>query len=248
MKITSVVITTCIACSFSISCHAAADLTRAQAKQAFEKVAAADAPATTITLSGSQLARLKNVPPPAPPAQDSHAQPAPKKHGWLSKIITVDSGNGTPANTPANANLSRVFKLVYAPPQTTYSFADPTNHPAQFVDGGRWCLPDPSDMRIMTGNFVHCENYVGTDIDWQHPGILMILKQPIRWTVTAVTGITEGATPSEKIVDVTWQFDLSSFPLEFRDAIQQPPLTGKTLFKLYDDGWRFEKLITFNVL
>lgn len=103
-------------------------------------------------------------------------------------------------------------------------------------------------MRMMTGNFVQCQNYVALDISWQSPGVIMFLKTPIKWTVKEVTGITEGSTPSEKVVDVTWQFDLSSFPQNFQDAIQQPLLKGKVLFKLYDDGWRFEKLISFNAL
>jgi hypothetical protein len=245
MKVSSLALVI-VAFLVSVTCQAT-DLTRARAKEAFERVVATYPQANAITLSTSQLERLKNVPPPAPPKQEGQAQPAAtKKHGWLSHIVTVN-GNDT-ASTPGNSNLARVFNLVYAPPQTTYSFADPTNHPAQFVDGGRWCLPDPSDMRIMTGNFIQCVNYVGTDIDWQHPGVVMILKQPVGWAVKEVTGITEGSIPSEKIVDITWQFDLSSFPPELKDAINQPALTGKILFKLYDDGWRFEKLIAFNQL
>ena len=236
MKVRPIVTGASIACLLSVSCHAAADLTRAEAKKAFEKVAAADTPTTTLTLSTSQMERLKSIPPDPPPqASTQPAQPAQKKHGFLSKlgkVVTVNDAHA-PAGAPANAALSKVFKLVYAPPQGPYSFADPTNHPALFVDGGRWCLPDSSDMRIMTGNFVQCENYVGLDISWQRPGILMQLKNPIKWTVTEVTGITEGSTASEKVVDVTWQFDLSSFPQNFQDAIQQPPLKGKILFKLY---------------
>jgi len=247
MKRTSIVAVASVACLLAMSCYAASDLTRAQAKEAFEKVAAADSPTTTLTFSVSQMQRLKSIPPDPPPeGQAQQAQPA-KKKGFWSKVISVN-GSDAPATPPANATLSKVFNLVYAPPQSTYSFADPTNHPALFVDGGRWCLPDPNDMRMMTGNFVQCQNYVALDISWQNPGVIMFLKTPIKWTVKEVTGITEGATPSEKAVDVTWQFDLSSFPQNFQDAIQQPLLKGKVLFKLYDDGWRFEKLISFNAL
>jgi hypothetical protein len=207
MKVTPIFAVASLACLLSISCHAASDLTRAQAKRAFDKIAAADDPTTVLTFSTSQMQRLEKLP---------------------------------------KDTLEQVFTLVYAPPQGPFSFADPTNHPAQFVDGGRWCLPDPSDMRLMSGNFIQCKEYAGVDIDWQHPGVLMVLKNPIRWTVVGVTGITEGDTPSQKIVDVTWQYDLSSFPQELQDVIKQPLLKGRILFKLYDDGWRFEKLITFN--
>jgi hypothetical protein len=207
MKVTPIFAVASLACLLSISCHAASDLTRAQAKRAFDKIAAADDPTTVLTFSTSQMQRLEKLP---------------------------------------KDTLEQVFTLVYAPPQGPFSFADLTNHPAQFVYGGRWCLPDPGDMRLMSGNFIQCKEYVGIDIDWQHPGVLMVLKNPIKWTVVEVTGITEGETPSEKVVDVTWQYDLSSFPQVLQDAIKQPLLKGKILFKLYDDGWRFEKLITFN--
>lgn len=210
MKMPFVVAVASVACLVSISCHGS-ELTRAQAKKAFEKIAEEDQPTDKITLSAEQMQRLKSIP-------------------------------------NANTVLSKVFNLVSAPPQEPWTFANPTNKAASFVDGGQWCLPDPSDARLMSGQFVQCQDYAGLDISWQRPGIRMLLRKPIRWVVLEVTGVTEGSTSSEKIVDVTWQFDLSSFPREIQDAIKQPLLQGKALFKLYDDGWRFEKLVFFNQL
>lgn len=59
MKRTSIVAAASVACLLAMSCYAASDLTRAQAKEAFETVAAADSPTTTLTFSVSQIQRLK---------------------------------------------------------------------------------------------------------------------------------------------------------------------------------------------
>jgi len=101
------------------------------------------------------------------------------------------------------------------------------------------CLPDASDVRIVTGQFVQCQN-PGPEITWQHPGVMASLKTPVKWVVIEVTGIADGQAPSEKIVEDTWHYDFSSFSLpKDVEAGLEPLRTGKALFRLYDDGWRF---------
>ncbi len=105
------------------------------------------------------------------------------------------------------------------------------------------CLPDGSDVRIMTGQFVQCPN-PGPEITWQHPGVVAFLRTPVKWVVNEVTGIADGQTPSEKIVEDTWHYDFSSFSLpKGVEAALEPLRTGKALFRLYDDGWRFAQFM-----
>ena len=104
----------------------------------------------------------------------------------------------------------------------------------------KMCLPDSSDMRLMSGQFVLCSKPVNPDITWQNPGIRCSLKTPIKSVIVEVTGITDAqGGPSDKIVEYTWQFDSSSFPKEVADTLKRSLRTGKALLRRYDDGWRF---------
>jgi len=91
------------------------------------------------------------------------------------------------------------------------------------------------------GEFVLCQNPISPEeITWEHPGVLIKLKTPVKWYLIEVTGIAGTAgSQNDRIVEDTWQFDLSSFPKEIQDALKTPPLKGKALLRLYDDGWRF---------
>jgi hypothetical protein len=60
-----------------------------------------------------------------------------------------------------------------------------------------------------------------------------------KWSVIEITGITDGQSPNEKIVEDTWEFDYSSFPKEIGDVLKVPIRHGKAVIRLYDDGWRF---------
>jgi hypothetical protein len=143
--------------------------------------------------------------------------------------------------------LSKVFVLQSAPPQSTNALmglAQSLSGPsaASFRDGGRMCLPDSSDQRIMMGQFVLCVNMLTPDITWQNPGIKLTLKTPLKLTLLEITGIAENS-PTEKVVEDTWQYDFSSWPTEMKDAIKPAIYNGKAQFHLYDDGWRFEKFL-----
>lgn len=191
----------------------AADLTREQAMEMLVKAAAQEVPATKITLSRDQIQRLKNLP------ADPNA--AKKKGGLFGKIM--NSAGIAPQTVQ---NLEKVFDLVEA--------ASPTQS-AMFVDGGQWCTP-PGFFGPGGLVYSQCEHYITTGITGDNPGILMLLKTPIRWKVKEITGIS--TTPSQKIVDFTWQRDLSSWPEAFQTAVNQPSQTSKAMFALYDDGWR----------
>jgi hypothetical protein len=166
-------------------CHAvAADLTRAQAKAALDKLGAAT-PITQITLSIEHLAKVGQ-------AKD------------------------------AKTLISRVF-----------------------VEGKSvGCLPDPSDVRIATGQFVQCTP-IDAGVTWQNPGVIVPLKQPIKWAIVEITGIASGQNPTDKVAEYTWQYDFSSFslPKEFDEILTIPLRSGKALFRLYDDGWRFVEYV-----
>jgi hypothetical protein len=109
------------------------------------------------------------------------------------------------------------------------------------VDTAKRCLPDSSDVRIMTGQFVQCLDLVNpSEITWQNPGVLATVRIPIQWTIIEITGIAEGQNPNvEKTVEYTWQFDFSSYSRDVQNAIKPALNPGKALFRLYDDGWRF---------
>jgi hypothetical protein len=105
------------------------------------------------------------------------------------------------------------------------------------LEKSRACLPDASDARLATGEFVVCPN-PGPEITWQRPGLMLSLKAPTKVVVIGITGIADGQSQSERLVEYTWQFDLSSFPKEIEDILKLPTRTGKALFRRYDDGWR----------
>jgi hypothetical protein len=110
---------------------------------------------------------------------------------------------------------------------------------AKFSTGrARPCLPDGSDVRIMAGDFALCPSPL-PEITWQHPGWMIALRRPIKWTIFEITGITDGQNLNEKVVEYTWQYDYSPFPKEGADVLKVPIRKGKAVIRLYDDGWRF---------
>jgi hypothetical protein len=199
----------------------AADLTRAQAKEMLVKAAAQDSPAMKITLSQDQMRALESVPNP---------NATTKKPGLLDRI----KHSGSPPQSLLN--LEKIFTLLYP--------TDPTQS-AAFIDGGLWCKP----MGYGFGNggfhpngnlmYAQCEHYIAVDINDKNPGALLLLKTPVRWFVKEVTGIS--TSPNQKIVEFTWQTDLSSWPADFQTAVNQPLQTSKAMFTLFDDGWRFDR-------
>jgi len=88
--------------------------------------------------------------------------------------------------------------------------------------------------------------------------------KPIRRFIIAVTGITDAPQafgPNAKVVQYTGGFDVSDFPKEvakafddkngnppgtfiarFAEAQKKNPGQSEALLKLYDDGWRVEKV------
>lgn len=107
------------------------------------------------------------------------------------------------------------------------------------------CVPDKSDVRVITGQFLECPSPANPEVTWQHPGMVVPLRTPIKQIVIEVTGIADGSTPSEKTVEYTWRFDFSSMflPKAIEDALTFPLRTGKAAFRRYDDGWRFMNFI-----
>ena len=148
------------------------------------------------------------------------------------KIIEkVRAEQSFPEISLSNEQSMKLFQLPNAGPLLDKVFVSEKSKP---------CLPDRSDMRLMSGQFVLCPKPVNPDITWQKPGGMFSLKTPIKSVIIEVTGITDAQSgPSDKIVEYTWQFDYSSFPKEVADALKLPPRTGKSLLRRYDDGWRF---------
>lgn len=153
----------------------------------------------------------------------------------MQRLKTVDA-----------AILNKVFTFLTPPPQGRSALEQlagslTNSGAASITDGGQRCLPDGSDMRIMTGQFVQCLNILNpADITWQRPGILLRLKTGVKRVIVEITGIADATAPNEKIVEDSWKFDLSSLPKEIEDAIRPATnTTGKALVRLYDDGWRF---------
>jgi hypothetical protein len=107
--------------------------------------------------------------------------------------------------------------------------------------GGKACLPDPSDMRIATGQFVLCPGYIPPDVTWQRPGGIATLNKPITWSISEITGISDDSgSPNAKIVEYTWKYELPEYPKSVAEILNPtPPAKGKSLLRLYDDGWRF---------
>ena len=106
------------------------------------------------------------------------------------------------------------------------------------MEAGKPCLPDSGDARLLTHQFVLCQGVVPPDVTWQQSGYLLPSKHPVKWILIEVTGITDSAQ-NEKIVEYTWKWDSSPFPSEIQDVLRYSPRPGKSLFRLYDDGWRF---------
>lgn len=154
-----------------------------------------------------------------------------------AKTILDKVGAGT-SNAQISLSVDHLVKLGEAKDAKTLLLK-------VFVDGKSVaCLPDSSDVRIATGQFVQCTT-LDPGITWQNPGAMVPLRQPIKWAIVEITGIASGQNPNEKIAEYTWQFDFSSFslPKEFEDALRTPLRAGKALFRLYDDGWRFAEFV-----
>jgi hypothetical protein len=61
--------------------------------------------------------------------------------------------------------------------------------------------------------------------------------------VLEVTGITDNGVATEKIADFKWSWNFSGLPTEARHLFaNHPPRSGQAALKLYDDGWRVEKV------
>lgn len=70
----------------------------------------------------------------------------------------------------------------------------------------------------------------------------MKLSKPLHRTVVAVTGISDGAHTSNKIVEFTWRFtDLTRSLSDYTGATTGDH-AGKAVFRYYDDGWRIISL------
>jgi hypothetical protein len=76
----------------------------------------------------------------------------------------------------------------------------------------------------------------------------LVLK-PIPRRVVEVTGISDGPgmvgpPGTVKIVEFTWRWNLEGLPDEVKNAVGQDlkDRKGNALFKLYDDGWRLERI------
>src|ERR1700730_13364193 len=92
------------------------------------------------------------------------------------------------------------------------------------------CIPDASDVRVATGQLILCPMPVPAGITWQSAGSVTELKTPMHWSVVEVTGITGPSDNStDRSVEFTWSYDLSSFPKALRDMFTIPPSPGKAL-------------------
>lgn len=107
------------------------------------------------------------------------------------------------------------------------------------------CVPGDTDIRVQMGQYVLCVAVVNpNEVTWQEPGYLVTLQKPIKWSIVEITGISESQNENvEKTVEYTWQYDFSAYPTDIQDAIRAPVSTGKALFHLYDDGWRFVRYV-----
>jgi hypothetical protein len=111
---------------------------------------------------------------------------------------------------------------------------------------GKGCLPDQSDVRIATGQFILCPSPINPEVTWQALGIVVPLRTPLRRIVIEVTGITAGNTQNERTVEDIWQFDFGFFSKDiqrFLDDVSASPRHGKATLRLYDDGWRLVELM-----
>ncbi len=69
--------------------------------------------------------------------------------------------------------------------------------------------------------------------------MLITIGKPITWKITEITGISDaGSSHTEKIVEFNWVYDFSAFPKETKEGFKCV-YSGKSLVRLYDDGWRF---------
>jgi hypothetical protein len=103
----------------------------------------------------------------------------------------------------------------------------------------RPCIPNATDVRVALGQFALCQGFLPAGVSWQHPGLVVTLKKPIRRTLREITGITGGQNPNEKIVEYSWEYDLSNLTKETQDDLKEEIQSGSSVFRLYDDGWRF---------
>lgn len=160
----------------------------------------------------------------------------------LSRNSAKDILNKTAAGSPATEitigtdQMKKLMAYFSADPKDQVKDADKFDR-----DGSKPCLPDPSDMRIATGQAVQCSGYVPPDVTWQRPGFLLKLHKPLNWSVSEVTGISDDPkAPGDKIVEYTWRYDLSVFSKSMADVLTPAtPNQSKALMRKYDDGWRF---------
>lgn len=80
-------------------------------------------------------------------------------------------------------------------------------------------------------------------------GNTFFLSEPRRAYVVYISGISDapildGPKGTVKIVDATWRYDLSELPQQITTMFESHKAQPfHALFKLYDDGWRVEKLV-----
>ena len=148
-----------------------------------------------------------------------------------------------PSKELTRSKAKDILNKVVAEAKITRITLSPDNRPPANLKGGpdvtgmATCLPDRTDIRVGMG-FALCS--VGMpEITWQRPGTLLVLNKPVTLTIVEVTGIADETNPKEKIVEYTWQYDLSPLTKQTQDAVKIVPHPGKALLRLYDDGWRF---------
>jgi hypothetical protein len=91
------------------------------------------------------------------------------------------------------------------------------NHPKS-------CLPDKSDIRLVTGKYVFCSVYSPHGVDAQHPGVMLTLTKPVGWKIVEITGISSDSnTSNDKVVEYTWKYDLSEYGGDVEEIFNPTP-------------------------
>jgi hypothetical protein len=70
------------------------------------------------------------------------------------------------------------------------------------------------------------------------------LLTPLERHVTEITGITAGSEPAERIVTFKWQYKMIPTEITQYTGETSGLRDGTAYFRLYDDGWRVERVIS----
>lgn len=110
------------------------------------------------------------------------------------------------------------------------------------MKSGRPCGSSTASAMVQVGQLPLCPGFIPPPVAAQKRGAEVHLTTPIGWKVVEITGVSDDAhAPNTKLVEYTWQYDLSTFPDTAAQTINpNPPAPGKAFLRLYDDGWRFE--------